>query len=149
MRDFINNHYVLKANNFNTAIVDGNFPASTAYIDVSEFERFVFLVHAGTLNSALTLQVEQDTSATETASIKVVTGATDIVGTSDDDDVFMIEVETARLDIANGFRYVTLDVAGAGGGDDYLDIIFIGVNPRREPVTQPATTTGNTIQVAG
>lgn len=149
MHSFIDNHYLLKCNDFNTAIVDGDFPPSTTFIDVSEFERFVFLIHAGTLNSALTCQVQQDTSATVTASVKAVTSAVDIVGATDDNDLFAIEVQTSQLDLANGFRYVTLDVSGAAGGDDYLDILFIGVHPRRAPVTQPATTLGNIVEVAG
>ena len=130
--------YVNKANNFNTAIVDGRFPASTAFIDVSNFTHFAFLVFAGTLNSALTCAVYQDTSATVTASVKAVTGASVIIGATDDDKWRSVEVEAARLDIANNFRYVTLDVSGAGGGDDYLCIVFVGWDARREPVTQPA-----------
>lgn len=130
--------YVVNGNNFNTAIVDGNFPASTAYVDVTEFTHFVFLVRVGTLNSALTLQVKQDTSATETASIKSVTGATLVIAADDDNEIKSIEVESAKLDLANGFRYVTLAVSGAGGGDDYLDVLFLGRLPRRMPVTQSA-----------
>lgn len=130
--------YINPANNFNTAIVDGDFPASGSYIDVSEFTHFAFLVKVGTLNSALTLQVQQDTSATATASIKNVTGATLTVAADDDNELKSIEVEAARLDVANNFRYVTLDVTGAAGGDDYLDILFLGWDARRQPVTQPA-----------
>ncbi len=136
--NFYENTYKLKANAFNTAMVDGNFPASAAYIDVSNFTHFAFLIDAGTLDSALTCQVRQDTSATETASIKDVTGAVAVVGTTDDNDSFVIEVEAAKLDIANGFRYVTLAVSGAAGGNDYLCINFLGWNARHMVVTQPA-----------
>jgi hypothetical protein len=132
------NVYTLKCNNFNTAAVDGNFPASTAYIDTSEFTHFCFKIFAGTLDSALTCQVKQDTSATETASIKDVTGATVTVGTSDDNEWVIIEVETAKLDINNNFRYVTLAVSGAAGGNDYLCVVFEGWNARNVPVTQHA-----------
>jgi len=131
--------YVQPANNFNTAIVDGNFPASTGYIDVSQFERFAFLVRVGTLTSELTLQVKQDTDETETASIKDVSGATATIAADDDNKLVSIEVETRKLDLNNGFRYVTLAVSGAGGGDDYLDIQFVGLNPDVKPVTQPAS----------
>jgi hypothetical protein len=130
--------YINPCNNFNTAIVDGVFPASTLFIDVSNFTHFAFLVKVGTLNSALTLQVHQDTSATQTASVKDITGATLVVGAGDGDELKSIEVEAARLDIANNFRYVTLDITGAAGGDDYLSILFLGWNARRTPVTQPA-----------
>lgn len=131
--------YLQPANNFNTAIVDGNFPASASYIDVAQFDRFVFAVRAGTLDSALTCQVKQDTDETETASIKNVTDAVVIVGAGDDNELVTVEVETRQLDLNNGFRYVTLAVSGAAGGNDYLDIWFVGLNPDVKPVTQPAT----------
>ena len=132
------NEYLEKCNNFNTAIADGNFPASVSYIDVSSYETFSFVLFVGTLDSALTCQVRQDTSATETASIKDVTGAVQVVGAGDDNEWMVIEVETAKLDIANGFRYVTLAVSGAAGGNDYLCIVLRGGRARRLPVTQPA-----------
>lgn len=130
--------YVQPANNFNTAITDGNFPASGSYIDVSNFERFVFLVRPGTLDSALTLQVKQDTDETQTGDIANITGATAVIGATDDNEFVSIEVETRRLNLNNGSRYVTLAVSGAAGGNDYLDILFIGLNPGAKPVTQPA-----------
>lgn len=138
IKAFSEDIYVQPANNFNTAITDGNFPASASYIDVSQFERFVFTIRAGTLDSALTCQVKQDTSATETANIKNVTGAVVVVGATDDNEIVTIEVETNHLDSNNDFRYVTLAVSGAGGANDYLDVQFIGLNPDVKPVTQPA-----------
>lgn len=138
IKTFSEDVYVQPANNFNTAITDGNFPASGSYIDVAQFDRFVFAIRAGTLDSALTCQVMQDTSATETAGIKAITGAVVIVGTSDDNEFVTVEVETRKLDLNNDFRYVTLAVSGAAGGNDYLDVQFIGLNPDVKPVTQPA-----------
>ena len=138
IKTFSEQVYVNPANNFNTAITDGNFPASASYIDVAQFEKFVFAIRPGTLDSALTCQVKQDTSATETAGIKNITGAVVVVGTTDDNEFVTIEVEVRKLDINNGFRYVTLAVSGAAGGNDYLDILFIGLNPDAVPVTQPA-----------
>jgi hypothetical protein len=132
------NVYTEKCNEFVTAIAAGNFPASTAYIDVSNFTHFCFKIFAGTLDTALVCQVKQDTSATETASIKDVTGATLTVGTGDDNEWMIIEVEVAKLDINNNFRYVTLAVGGAAGSNDYLCIVFEGWAVRHVPVTQPA-----------
>ena len=136
---------IVAANNFNTAIVDGKFPASTAFRDVSDMERFAFLIKAGTLDSALTCKVQQADAADGTP--KDVTGATVTVGALDDNDTYLIEVETRRLDITNKYHFVTLDVAGAAGSNDYLAIIFLGLNAGKAPVTQDATT--NTVLVAG
>lgn len=129
--------YVQKVNAFNTAIVDGNFPASGSYIDVSAFERFVFLIAAGTLDSALTCKVQQ--AATINGTAKDVSGATVTVGATDDDKWASIEVQGAKLDINNGYNYVTLNVAGAAGSNDYLCILFLGMYPSAQPVTQHAS----------
>ncbi len=142
MRNLINEAmYFLSCNHFSTAIVDGKFPASVSYIDTSNFTEFCFLIKAGSLNSALTVQLKQDTSATETAGIKDITGATVVIGATDDDTLYLIPVETADLDRANSFRYVTAYITGAAGGDDYASVNFIGYNARHQPVTQPSGTT--------
>lgn len=129
--------YVKNCNAFSTAITDGKFPASGSFIDVSDYERFAFQVVAGGLDSALTLQVEEADAADGTPTD--ISGATDVVGTGDDNGVFVIEVETRKMTLT-GKRYVTLDVTGAGGSNDYLSIVFLGINPGAKPVTQPATT---------
>lgn len=118
-------------------LTDANYPVSGSYIDVSEYESFVFLIGLDTIATP-DFAVYQDTSATQTASIKAVTSAakTDVV-TGDDGKWFTIEVETARLDVANGFRYVTLTVSGTGGADN-ANVWFLGNLPRRRPVTQHA-----------
>ncbi len=133
----IYNRYSNKANNFMTAIVDGDFPASGSFYEVGDANSFVFEVYAGTLDSEITCQVQQDTGATATASIKNVTGAVAVIAATDDNKWVRIEVEVAKLDIANGFNYVTLDVSGVAGGNDYLCITFAKKLPRHAPVTQP------------
>lgn len=125
-------------NEFGTAIVDGNFPASGSYIEVGEFQEFAYLVKYGTLDSELTAQVRQDTSATETASIKDITSAVITIAAGDDGKWATIDVETARLDGNNLFHFVTLAVSGAGGANDFLDIAFLGWGARTRPVTQVA-----------
>lgn len=129
--------YVQKVNSFNTAIEVGEFPASGSYIDVSGFERFVFLILAGTLDTALVCQVQQATAVNGTA--KDITGATVTVGASDDNKWHSIEVQTAKLDANNDYRYVTLDITGAAGSNDYLCIVFLGFYPGEQPVTQHAS----------
>lgn len=128
--------YGLGCNNFGTAIADGKFPASGSFVNVADFERFVFVIRAGALTSALTCKVQAATAADGTPAD--VSGATVVVGATDDNKLFVIEVETRKL-VAAG-QYVTLDVAGAAGSDDFLDIILLGINPGSAPVTQPATT---------
>jgi hypothetical protein len=124
--------------NVETALAAANYPLSGSYIDVSAFERFSILIHAGALDTACTFQVYQDTSATQTADIKVITSATRTVGTGDDNEDFIIEVGTDQLDTANGFKFVTVTVTGPTG-NDYASFEFYGYAARTKPVTQPAT----------
>jgi len=128
---FSENVYAQICNSFNTAIADGDFPASGSYIDVSGYTHFAFLVAAGTLTSELTLQVQEFSAATGTATS--ITGATATVEAGDDGKAFLIEVETARL--TDSYEYVTLDVSGQAGSDDYLSIWFLGWNARHAPIT--------------
>ena len=142
MKTFLNSNfkdavYVEKCNAFNTGLVDGDFPASASYIDVSRFARFAFLVFVGTLNSALTVKVQQATAANGTP--KDITNATLAISATDDNKWGMIEVLTDNLDTSNDYKFVTLDVAGAAADDDFATIVFLGLAPNTEPVTQHAS----------
>lgn len=133
---------VLNCNAFSTALVDGKFPASGSFIEVSDFERFAFVVTAGATTSALTVKVQQATAANGTPAD--ITNATAAISATDDNKVFVIEVETRKLTLT-GNRFVTLDLTGAAGGDDYASILFLGINPGATPVTQPATTVATVV----
>jgi len=137
MRDtFSENVYVYGCNPFGTASVDGdNYPASGSFIDVSGYERFVFLIHAGTLTTDLVCTVQEANAINGTPAS--VSGATLTIGNAaGDNDWYSIEVETARL--TKGKHFVSLDVAGGAGSDDFLDVIFLGLDPKNAPVTQHA-----------
>jgi hypothetical protein len=122
--------------NVEDAVAVQSYPASAAFIDVSGYERFSFLVQAGALDTALTFQVQQ--AAAINGSPKDVTGAVAVVAATDDDKWALIEVQTARLDINNDYHFVTLKATGASGGNDYAAITFFGVNPGSKKVTQGA-----------
>jgi len=83
--------------------------------------------------------VKQDTSATETADIKDLTSATETIAADDDDQVFLVEFATEALDSGSNFHYVTLDVSGVAGANDYGSVFFFGWNAKTLPVTQPST----------
>ncbi len=72
MHELVKNTYFQTLNNFNTAIVDGKFPVSGSFISAEPFPWWIFLIRVGTLNSAITVQVQQDTGATQTGSIKIL-----------------------------------------------------------------------------
>ena len=139
IRTWAKNFYTLNCNLINTALADGTYyPASGSFIDVGGFERFVFLIEMGTTNTAATWTVYQDTSATATGSLAVLSNTASIVTAAGDSNKWVtIEVTTNQL--SAGFHYVTLYCSGGGamGGNDYAAITFIGYRARHTPVTQP------------
>jgi hypothetical protein len=131
------NMYLQPINPPDDTLSDAKYPVSGSFIDVSQYTFFAFLVHCGDNWGTPVLQVQQDTSATQTASIKAITGATFTGVAADDDKLQTIEVEVARLDIGNSFRYVTLDVSSSAAEE--ASILFMAWGARHLPVTQPAT----------
>ena len=137
---FENEVYCLKCNNFNTAIVASTrYPASVSFIDMQGINHGVFLIAAGTLTTAANWQVYQDTSATETSDIKVITSAVAAELDTDDNTWFTVEFDAEDLDRANGFRYVTIVPSAGTGSDDYACIFFLGFNNKKTPVTQSSS----------
>ncbi|HZU86593.1 MAG TPA: hypothetical protein VFF78_03850 [Anaerolineaceae bacterium] len=131
--------------NTEDALSVAKYPASGYFIDVSNYERFAFLVAAGALDTATTVKVQQATAVNGTP--KDITGATITIADTGDDKWYLIEVETNKLDINNDYRYVTLDVAGPTG-NDYGAILFLGFNPGSMPVTQ-GTDKGSSVAIVG
>jgi hypothetical protein len=151
MKTFLNSNfkdavYVEKLNAFLTAIDAVSYPASGSFLDVTRFSRFAFLICVGTLNSTLVFKVQQATAIN--GSPKDVTGATTSVVAGDANKWHMIEVLTDNLDITNDYKFVTLTSTGAAGGDDYACVVFLGLAPNTEPVTQHANFVASVV-VAG
>ena len=120
------------------AVTDAVYPGSSAYIDVFPYARFAFIIAIGaTDDTAITAKVVQATAAAGTGK-KDVSGAA-ITGTvlagSNDNKWAIIEVDQERLDIANDFSYVALEVAATGGTASQGVAFFIGIEPRVKPPT--------------
>lgn len=136
---FENEVYCVKCNSFNTAVAGADrLPASGSFIDMAGFDHGVFLVGIGTEDTAATFQVYQDTSATETGSIKVVTSASQLIPDNADNKWFTIEFNASQLDQDQDFRYVTLVPDQGAGGNDYYCVFFLGFGAAKMPVSQPA-----------
>lgn len=135
---FENEVYCVKCNDFGTAVAAADrLPASGSFVDMSAFDHGVFLIAIGGEDTATTFQVYQDTSATETADIKVITGAAQAVLDTDDNKWLTIEFNANQLDRSNGFRYVTLVSSAGAGANDYYCVFFLGFKNKKQPVTQP------------
>lgn len=126
---------LIKQLNVEAVLAAGAYPASGSYIDVSKYERFAFLVQAGVTAHAQTWQVQQATANNGT--LKDVTNAVVSVAADGDSKWYLIEVQTAELDINNSYKYVTL-LNASGTTGDYAAVTFLGLNPGYAPVTQGA-----------
>ena len=136
---FENDVYCLKCNSFMTAVAaNDRLPASGSFIDMAGFQHGVFLIGIGTEDTAATFTVYQDTSATETGSIKAITSAAQLIGATDDNKWATIEFNGSQLDQDNSFRYVTISPDAGTGGNDYYCVFFLGFKARDLPVTQPS-----------
>lgn len=134
-RNLFENMLIRALLNQDDLAADAKYPASGSFEPVTEFESFAFLVHTGDVAGTATLQVEQDTGATQTGSIKNVAGAVQVLVAGDVNNWLTIEVESARLDIGNGFTHVTLDVSG-GPALWEAGIWFLAWRARGVPLTQ-------------
>jgi hypothetical protein len=113
------------------------YPATGSFLDTSGFRTNMFMIDLRDLADAIDVEVYQSTTAAS-AGAKAITGAakTDIAAT-DDAKMLSIEVGTDQLDLANGFRYITLKVSGVSGSN-WIDIHVLQYKPGYQPVTQPA-----------
>lgn len=139
MITFDNEIYWYGCNAFGTAVAaNDKIPASGSFIDMSGLDKLVFLIHVGTMDSASTFTVMQDTAATAAAGKVLDTTKAVVVGTDDDGEWVSIEVNAADLDRANSFRYVYLLATGQAGGNDYFAVSALGFGSKKLPVTQAA-----------
>jgi len=141
-KEFFAGHYIKQLNPPEDALSAALYPLSGSFFDVADYEAFAFVILIGGLDTQLTFQVHQDTSATATGDIKDIADAAVVVPADGDDKWYGIYVDTQMLDLNNGFRYVTLDVTGPTG-NDYGTMLFVGIKKGEIPVTQPSSGVGS------
>ena len=110
----------------------------TANIDMSKWESIMVVVMAGTLgtNATVDAKITEYTGTSEE-------GAQDIVGKAitqlteagtDSDKQAIINLRREEMDIADGFRYVKVQLILATATSD-LGLLVIGVVPRNAPAS--------------
>lgn len=107
--------------NFSAWTDNQYLPASTAFLDMSGYDRVAFWVGLGGIADALTFAIYADTSATVTGNVAAVTGATKTIAATDDGKWVCIECAAANIGALNTssltYRYVTLKVSGVSGNN--------------------------------
>lgn len=113
-----------------------NYP--TAGVDVRAFKFVDVLVHVGALDSALTAQLMCNTASTGgTLDAVDATYAKNTIAANDDGQIFLFNLEVAKLPEDHGF--LTCQLKGATG-NDYADVMFFLHDGAPTPVTQVAAT---------
>ena len=125
------------------AATAGTYPASGSYPDVGGYGNFGFLIGFGAntaTTTAPTFQVKQATNASGT--LKIITGGVSSFTAAADDKWTLLEFETARLDIANGYDHVAITNSAGGLGAYLADgrvVFFLAWNARHMPITQSSS----------
>lgn len=114
----------------------GAVTVPATYIDVSLYDWFAFILAVGAAfdRTTYTMQVVQATAAAGTGS-KNLTGALSTTPTAAN-KMEGVVCRAQALDTANGFRYVAVTTASAGGTTDVGTIWFLGWRGRYLAVSQ-------------
>lgn len=115
----------------------GSTIVPATYIDAQPFEEFAFILVVGaTDRTTTTIQVLQATSAAGAGSKNVAGAVNTTFAATDDNKWAAVQVQNEQLDKANGFRYVAVQPATAGGAADLACVLFVGIGAKNKPVTQ-------------
>lgn len=108
------------------------------YIDMTQFDRAIFILYTGVTNrTTATIQVLQATSSAGAGSKAL---ATNLVSTAVPaaGNFVAVEFGAKSLDLANGFRFVAVQPAVAGGTAGLSAVFFLGFRARNLSVTPDA-----------
>ena len=114
------------------------YPASGAYLDVSEFERVHIIASFGTIHNS-------DTPALEPYEAEAIAGTLDQISSSlamtpvpasDDNKSFIWTIEVA--DLSADHHFLALKTSGTLTNGTYVHVLFLG-EPKSLPVTQTAS----------
>ena len=142
MRDMVNNKQMVHLGN---VAVSGTTPATSAYVDVRDFDACTIVVANNTVTDAgaaagytVTLQESADTTgaaASSVATTEAVGGTVTAQVTSDSADNAIAGV----LGYLGSKRYVGISVTGTTGSDADLSVYAVLNKPHRAPTTAIGT----------
>lgn len=138
MRDMISNKQVVHLGN---VAVSGTTPATSAYVDVRDFDACTIVIVNNTVTDAgtasgytITLQESADTAAASAASVAsgdAVGGTTTVTVTSDSAD----NTVAGSLGYNGNERYVGITVTGTTGSNADISVLAVLNKPHRAATT--------------
>jgi len=117
------------------ALSAGNYPASSAYVDVSGYEWVDIVIHMGAIHASDTpkFTVKQTDSVSGTLDTIDTANCVHTCAADDDDEIVTFHIETAKLAADHHFLSV---VAASVANGSYGDIMYYLGGARQQPVTQ-------------
>lgn len=146
----LNDMYQRLCNSGSAALTEGNYypPATEGFIPVRDFERFKFEIIGISTSGSAKFDVYQADDSGSSANLKAISGATITSGSASlANTINEILVQTNKLDGDNDYAYVTLKATSLN--TTKAAIKFVGLNPNQKPVTQYASTYGQSAEVSG
>lgn len=147
MRDMISNKQVVHLGN---VAVSGTTPATSAYVDVRDFDACTIVIVNNTVTDAgtasgytITLQESADTAAASAAAVAsgdAVGGTTTVTVTSDSAD----NTVAGALGYNGNERYVGITVTGTSGSDADISVLAVLNKPHRAATTFIGTAVART-----
>jgi len=125
-----------------------NASATTAWRDAGDADWVTAFVQVGATDITFDAKIEQATDSSGTGAKDVTSAAVTQLTATDDNKYVSIDLEPAKLDIANNFNYVRLSVTAGDGTTGTTCSGLLMLCARHQPPTQP-TEYAEQILVAG
>lgn len=106
-------------------------------VDMAQFEAVLAIVTVGEMAATSTVNAKITQATTAGGTYKDITGKAITALTaagSDDDKQALINVRAEDLDVANGYRYIKLDVTTAVAASDSAGVV-VGFNGKTQPAS--------------
>ncbi len=112
-----------------------NAEQNTGYVSLANYHRCAIILHCGVIGGNLDVDIEEGTDTSGTGAQTLDSGAFDITktATTDNNTVSVIEFPTERLDVADDYDCVNVEVTPASAG--IFSVEVWGLEPRFAPCT--------------
>ena len=112
-----------------------NSEQNTGYVSLANYHRAAVIIHAGVLGGNVNIDLEQGTDTSGTGAKTLDSGGKDVdlVATTDNNTVSVVEIRTDELDVANAFDCINVEVTPASAG--IISVQIWGLEARYKPVS--------------
>jgi hypothetical protein len=112
-----------------------NTEQNTGYVSLANYHRSVVIIHAGVIGGNVNIDLEQATDTSGTSAKTLDSGGKDVdlVATTDNNTVSVVEIRNDELDVSNAFHCINVEITPASAG--IIGVQVWGLSPRFAPVS--------------